>query len=264
MIKSLLGLPICLILKEQNSKYMSIDLKPIANIVREAAFTCSNIFLRDFNEILNLQTSSFNTLENFSLKTQKKSAEKIIDFFNEKKPNLKVYSSEDNIDKSQDLFCIVKTLEGINNFKRGIPFCCNILALFTSGAEPVFVMVDNPILKESFLALKNFGSWFENYNNSNSPKTRMRVSTHTKPEYLTILDDKVNLGNNLNLGCKPLELAYLAAGRIDLIKNTIDCLTTKACLMMVKEAGGYFEQNEKYFVASNNQITSLAKDFLYK
>lgn len=240
-------------------------IRQTANIVNEAAFYNASIMLRDFNEIINLQTSSYNNILNFTHRTKNKLQDKIKNFIFDKKPNLQIFDPTDKIDPQSELYCMIKTLDGIENFQRGIPFCCNILVLYDGEtSQPVYVLVDNPILKESFHAIKNFGSWFENNNNSNSPKSRMRVSNIKDLSNLTSICPEGDFGKSISLGCTPIEISYLSSGRIDLIYNNFNDIFTKACLLLVKESGGFVKHNEQHFIASNGAMANLAETFFIK
>ena len=104
-------------------------------------------------------------------------------------------------------------------------------------------MIFDPIKDEMFFAEKNKGAYLNNQ--------RLRVSKKN------ILDDCLFSSNhegvkfsNFNMrcsGCAALDLAYVAAGRLDgFFYNNINLWDVAAGSIMVKEAGGVVNDLNKY------------------
>ena len=57
-------------------------------------------------------------------------------------------------------------------------------------------------------------------------------------------------------------MAYLAAGRFDIIINKYEDLLTNAGLMLIREAGGYVNSKNDSFLASNDPLHKQAIEIL--
>ncbi len=123
-----------------------------------------------------------------------------------------------------DLVWWIDPIDGTNNFTRGIPmFCVSIGA--TRGGKPVVGQVLDPLRGELFRGVTGEGAWLGEQRLSTTTVTLADadISTQTtasgeragKPAFYRELIRSA--GKTRKLGTMALELAYVAAGRLDLM-----------------------------------------------
>jgi myo-inositol-1(or 4)-monophosphatase len=216
---------------------------------------------RDFGEVVQLQNSKRGT-QDFTNKCYERIKAKLIKSFSEKRPGYGIITPSEAIPKNQ-YYAIIEPIVGINNFQRSIPFCAIAIGLFKQDPDEAGVFaIHNPILRETFYAAKGLGAWFENYNETLVPKSRMRVSSQNSFSNALISSCINQNSNTLNLGCDLLEAAYLASARLDIMLKKDDNLINRAAFLLIKEAGGHIYQKDGYFLASNEILHKQAIDNL--
>lgn len=229
------------------STNLNHQLTMLCDIIHES----SHFMQRDFGEITQLQNSKKGT-KDFTLKCYDRIKSKLIRSLEEKRPQYGVILPEEGF-TGKNFNCVIEPISGIRNFSRAIPFCAIAAALF-ENKEPIAVAIHNPILRETFYAAKGLGAWLENYNQTSLPKSRIRVSSQ-----LSIVDSLI-ANDNINLGCDLLELAYLAAARIDLVPSEISNHMVQASLLLVREAGGMLIVKDQKFIAGNEALCKQAQE----
>ena len=224
----------------------------LCDVLHEA----SHFMQRDFGEIVQLQNSQRGT-QDFTNKCYQRIKNKLIKSFSEKRPHYSIITAHEPIPQDCDFFAVIEPISGINNFQRSIPFCAIAISLFESGSDDALaIAIHNPILRETFYAAKGIGAWFENYNETLVPKSRMRVSNQNNFAASFISSPFNKNLKIINLGCDLLEIAYFSSARLDIIVKTNDNLMNRAAFTLIREAGGHIYSKNKYFLASN--------EFLYK
>ncbi|OIO66532.1 hypothetical protein AUJ68_00755 [Candidatus Woesearchaeota archaeon CG1_02_57_44] len=148
---------------------------------------------------------------------------------------------------SQDLVWVMDPIDGTANFSRGLEFYCTSVALVEKGV-PIVGMVINPVTGECFSAAKGCGA-----NLNDMP---IRVSDATLRKSMVVDGLGLSLPQQRErlarigriaaetwqvriLGAIALEMAYIAAGRLDIRA----CSNQKpwdvaAGAVLVQEAGG--------------------------
>ena len=223
---------------------MSTHLEHQVQLLGDAIHASSRFMLRDFNEVIQLQNST-KGVDDFANKCHMRIKARLIEFLNEKRPKYAVITANDPFPENIDYFFVIEPIDGIENFKHGIPFCCSSIALFQKNIEKaIAIVIHNPILRETFYAAEGLGAWLESYAETTAPKSRMRISTQKK------LDNAFKR----DLGCPLLEIAYFAAGRIDITSGSTENSITKAAFTMVREAGGVVKFKNTAFTASNMEL----------
>ena len=213
---------------------------------------------RDFGEIVQLQNSKRGT-EDFTAKCYSRLQNKLVTALDEKRPQYGIILANEPKPTDEYFFCI-EPISGVDNFKRSIPFCAIAIGLFNQQ-EALAFSIHNPILRETFYAGKGMGAWFENYNDTVVPKSRMRVSN--QGDFLNAFIStpfKTDFVQSRNFGSHLLEMAYLAAGRLDIVMHKAESLLTQAAFLMVKEAGGYVEEKGDKCLASNDSLRKPASE----
>jgi myo-inositol-1(or 4)-monophosphatase len=175
----------------------------------------------------------------------------------------------------------VDPLDGTFNFSRGIPFFAVSLSLFEEE-QPILGVVHDPMIGETFHACVGGGAWLN--------EERIAVSGVDKVEaaavHLTIDFDNpawhVGLTDlqviaprvlkTRNLGSAALGLAYIAAGRLDvMVHRFAHTWDFGAGALLIREAGGwvadvhgeaYNESSSSILAASTRRLHRKVLDLL--
>lgn len=221
------------------------------NVMIRAAEKASRSLLRDFGEVDQLQVSKKGPADFVS--AADKRAEKIIfEELKDARPRYSFLMEESGRVDGEDTesVFIIDPLDGTMNFLNGIPFWCISIALERAG-EVVAAVVYDPCMDEMFVCDRGDGAFV-------SGRKRLRVSSKAKMEaavvvggeYAHVENDKESFMVRLeklkaenivyrNFGAMALELAYVAAGRIDAFwQRRYSPWDAAAGMLLVREAGG--------------------------
>ena len=249
-----------------------VTQSPIITIMVRAAEKAGRGLTRDFGEVENLQVSRKGPAD-FVTAADKRAEETIFEELNKARPGYSFLMEEGGVVKgvgdAAENKWIIDPLDGTHNFMHGIPHWCVSIALESKGRVEAAVIYD-PVKEETFVAERSGGAWING-------RKRLRVSNRSDLESSAIAFgsahmDGVKQGvfirelNNISLrapmvrrfGAAALDLAYIAAGRLDgYWERGIKPWDMAAGTLIVKEAGGFVtsiddEQNPIY----NNQIVS--------
>ena len=224
--------------------YISPMLTNIVAIVKKASINLS----RDFSEIERLQTSIKGSLDftRIAFDKAQKSIGLELSKFGEAYP---VIFAGKNPEKLNSYFS-VSVIEGLANFAHGHPWFAISVALIDNGVV-IASVIYNPALDELFFAEKGKGAYKEGFRNHE----RLRVSAKQELEGALVVvktdvndkDSSFKLINNVIGACGDvrvsgavaLDLAYLAAGKVDAViaPNAMQA-SIAAGMLLVKEAGG--------------------------
>ncbi|MEM7068521.1 MAG: inositol monophosphatase family protein [Pseudomonadota bacterium] len=256
----------------------------LLNVMTNAAFKAGRSLGRDFGEVQNLQVSvkgpgDFVTSADLR-------AEKIIRKELEiARPDFGFLMEESGEIKGKDPQnrWIVDPLDGTHNFMHGLPHFCTSIALEREG-QIVAGVIYNPATDELFVSEKGQGAFAND--------ARMRVSARKELNSCVVATNIPHLGKKGHgqqlreqqlvmrevsgvrcSGSTALDLAYLAAGRLDGVwQRGPDAWDFAAGMIMIREAGGYvsdisggqrcFETNS--ILAGNEHIHKLLGDAVRK
>jgi myo-inositol-1(or 4)-monophosphatase len=255
----------------------------IINVMTRAAEAASKSLLRDFGEVENLQVSQKGPSDFVSAADLR--AEKILyEELKRARPNYDFVMEESGKKKhesgSNDEGYVfhVDPLDGTNNFIHGIPHWAISIGLEQKG-EIVAGVIYDPVKDELFWAAKGAGAFMRH--------RRLRVSSR-KEMHLSLFATGTPAFNNgdheqfwseagplmkqtlgiRRMGSAALDLAYVAAGRLDgYWEHTLGSWDVAAGVIIVKEAGGYVSTLDKgETVFSGKSIVAstplIHKDFL--
>ena len=236
-----------------------ISISANLNIMIKAAEKASKSIIRDFGEVEKLQVSKKGP-NDFVTKTDKHVEKILIEELSKTKKNFSFLAEESGSIKNKDKenIWIIDPIDGTTNFLHGIPHFAICIAHQSKG-EILSGLIFDPIKDEMFFAEKDKGAFLNNQ--------RLRVSKKN------LLDDCLFSSNHegvkftdLNMrysGCDALDLAYVAAGRLDgFFHNKINLWDVAAGEILVKEAGGVvndickFDINKIDIRASSDAISS--------
>ena len=169
-------------------------------------------------------------------------------------------------------YFVIDPLDGTATFVSGVPFYCVSIAL-CKGPKPVAGVLVDPNHLEEFTAIAGTGSFLNG--------ARLSVTKRSKIEELTLnvnhtkfdLETYGNINKNIlkkirrfhKLGSLCLEVAYVAAGRLDgTINNELSMWDIAAAGLILEEAGGkwteldgtkpHFPVFEKMHICASNAV----------
>ena len=220
-----------------------ISISSNLNIMIKAAEKASKSVIRDFGEIEKLQVSRKGPRD-FVTKTDKYVEKILIEELSKTKKNYSFLSEEVGSikNKDQENIWIIDPIDGTTNFLHGIPHFAICIAHQSKG-EILSGLIFDPIKDEMFFAEKDKGAFLNNQ--------RLRVSKKNSLENCLFSSNHEGVKfSNLNMrygGCAALDLAYVAAGRLDgFFHNEINLWDVAAGEIMVKEAGGIVNDIHKF------------------
>ncbi len=216
----------------------------IMTVMTKAVVKASKGLLRDFSELENLQVSVKNNksfVTNADLKADKILKEELL--FARPTYSLLSEESEEIIGEEPSYRWIIDPLDGTVNYMHGFPHWAISVALEKNN-EIISAITYDPVKNEMFWAEKGCGAYIND--------KKIRVSGRKSPSGLLISISPALFNSDRYIpslsdmsvrrsGSATLDMAYLAAGRLDLLffpdynHNKWD---TAAGTLLIKEAGG--------------------------
>lgn len=250
-------------------------MHPMLNIATQAARQASRIILRFMDQMDKVEITE-KSQNDFVTQVDKLSEEMIITHIKKAYPDHCILSEETGYQKGyNEEYCwVIDPLDGTRNFMHGLPqFSISIAVMKNNAAE--LGLIYDPIRQELFTATRGQGA----YVNSR----RMRISQTQKlsqaligtgfpyqnkdntQKYISAFEKVFsNCGDIRRAGSAALDLAYVAAGRLDGFwqMSGLQIWDMAAGSLMIKEAGGIvcdFKGGETYLenskiVAGNPKI----------
>jgi len=170
----------------------------------------------------------------------------------------------------------VDPVDGTTNFASKLPQFCTSIALTDKTRQPLLAVIYDPVKRELFTAIKGGGTWM------NGRPVRVTETTELLDSVMASgfpTDRVTNPDNNLRewaaivpllrgerrLGSAALDLAYVAAGRLDgFWEAGLNPWDVAAGVLLVEEAGGCVtdyegqpmpqRQDKSRYVATNGKI----------
>ncbi|RWO59574.1 inositol monophosphatase family protein [Mesorhizobium sp.] len=223
----------------------------ILNVMVQAAMKAGRSLSRDFGEVQNLQVSMKGPGDYVS-QADRKAEEILFTELSKARPGYAFLMEERGLiegDDSQHRW-IVDPLDGTTNFLHGIPLFAISIALERQG-QIVAGVVYNPAMDELYTAERGGGAFMND--------RRLRVAGRTKLIDTVIGCGVPHLGRGQHgnflvelrnvmaevsgvrrLGSASLDLAYVAAGRMDGFWETgLSAWDVAAGILLIREAGGF-------------------------
>lgn len=224
---------------------------PIIRVMEDAAFAASRKLIRDFGEIENLQVSRKGPRD-FVTNADIAAEETIKEILTKARPDYGFMGEESIEIKGKSLKrWVVDPIDGTTNFMHGIPHFSISIALEevqpTGRSEIIAALVHAPVLQETFVAEKSMGAMLN--------QKRLEVSSRSKLEeslvacYIRNINQEIEDANvktltdlrcNMRvLGSAALELAYVAAGKLDgFYCRNLKPWDVAAGILLVRESKG--------------------------
>jgi myo-inositol-1(or 4)-monophosphatase len=226
-----------------------ISISANLNIMIKAAEKASKSIIRDFGEVEKLQVSKKGP-KDFVTKTDRHVEKILIEELSNTKKNYSFITEETGIIKNKDKenIWIIDPIDGTTNFLHGIPHFAICIA-HQYKDEILSGLIFDPIKDEMFFAEKDKGAFLNNQ--------RLRVSKKNSLENCLFSSNHEGVKfSDLNMrcsGCAALDLAYVAAGRLDgIFYNKINLWDIAAGEILVKEAGGIVNDIHKFNINKIN------------
>lgn len=254
---------------------------PIMTVMVRAAEKASRALLRDFNEVENLQISRKGPGD-FVTAADKKAEKTIFEELQKAKPSFSFLMEESGqiVGEDRDNVWIIDPLDGTHNFMHGIPHWAISIALEHKGTVVAGLIYDCA-KDEMFTAEKGAGAWHRN--------KRLRISGRNSLEQCMVnfgqpygsQEDRQRFFKEQmavsrvcmvrRMGSAALDLAYVAAGRLDgYWERNLKAWDAAAGVLIVKEAGGFVTSidnddnpvHSANLIAGNQQVHSDIRKIL--
>lgn len=258
-------------------------LSPDMNVMIKAAEKAARNLRRDFGEVEQLQVSKKGPGD-FVSAADKRAEEIIYEELSYARPDFGFLMEESGAKEGKDAEnrWIVDPLDGTTNFLHGIPHWAISIALETKG-EIVAGIVYDPIKDELFRAEKNGGAFVRNKRlrvsgrndladcviGTGQPRRAVEKQAQFMKEYAAMTAVAPGMRR---YGAAALDLAYVAAGRLDgFWERDLKTWDVAAGILIVRESGGLVhdlndDRNDPVktgnVIASNDSLFSDMKKVL--
>ena len=223
----------------------------LLNVMVQAAMKAGRSLSRDFGEVQNLQVSLKGPGDYVS-QADRKAEDILFTELSKARPGYAFLMEERGVVEGDDdqHRWIVDPLDGTTNFLHGIPLFAVSIALERQG-QLVAGVIYNPAMDELYTAERGGGAFMND--------RRLRVAARTKLSDTVIGCGVPHLGRGQHgqflvelrnvmaevsgirrLGAASLDLAYVAAGRMDGFWETgLSAWDIAAGILLIREAGGF-------------------------
>jgi myo-inositol-1(or 4)-monophosphatase len=218
----------------------------------KAARKAARALSRDFGEVANLQVS-LKGPANFVSAADRRAEETLKEELLRARPGYGFLGEEGGAHEGDDKThrWIVDPLDGTTNFLHGLPQFAISIALEREGAI-VAGLVYNPVTDEMFTAEKGKGAFLNEQRIRVAARRRLsdavvgcdlphrgRVENELSYKELAAVQNE-SVAALRHFGAAALDLAFVAAGRLDLYwEHNLHPWDVAAGIILVREAGGY-------------------------
>ncbi len=239
-------------------------MQPMLNIAVRAARSAGDIILRSSDSIGHLKIDQKGK-NDFASEVDRAAEREIINIIKTAYPDHAILAEESGEHQGNDFVWVIDPLDGTTNFLHGFPQYAVSIALKVKGRLEVGVIYD-PLRDELFTAKRGGGAMLNNrrlrVTNQSSMKgalvgTGFPFKTDLHLEAYTGMFKAISMqaAGIRRAGAAALDLAYVAAGRLDgFWEIGIMEWDMAAGILLIKEAGGVvtdFSFNDKYLSSGN-------------
>lgn len=239
-------------------------MHPMLNIAVRAARSAGNVISRAFEQTDKLEVEAKGT-NDFVTNVDKAAEQAIIEIIQKSYPDHSIVSEECGVitGKDEDFQWIIDPLDGTTNFVKGIPHFAVSIALKVKGKLDQAVVFD-PIRGELFTASRGKGAQLNGFRIRTKQAKELSggiLATGFPFKKKQHLDNYMGMFKTLFMktsdmrraGSAALDLAYLAAGRVDgYFEMGLKPWDTAAGELLVIEAGGLVTD----FIGGHNHSNS--------
>lgn len=248
-------------------------MKPMLNIAIRAARTAGDVIMRHYDRLDTVQVES-KRRNDFVSEVDHEAEGRIIATLQRSYPEHGILAEESGERRGDGHVWIIDPLDGTTNFLHGFPQFAVSIALEYAGRIELGVVYD-PVRQELFTASRGNGAELNN--------RRLRVSGRRGLEgallgtgfpyrddqsdeaYLTMLRQFMRRSAGIRRpGAAALDLAYLAAGRLDgFWELGLNKWDIAAGALLIREAGGIIADlhGERDYLATGNVLAATPKVF---
>ncbi len=223
---------------------------PLLNVMTAAAIKAGKGLMRDFGEVDALHISR-KSASNFVTKSDVRTEKLLQKELSIARPAFGFLMEEGGEVKGKDAShrWIIDPLDGTSNFIHAVPYFCISIGLektYPNGdSEIIAGVIFDPIHNELFTAEKGKGAQVNNrklqVSNRENLEEAMLVAGSPRDALATFDAVSKSKATVRYFGAAALDLAYLAAGRIDACwYHNIQPWDIAAGMLMIQEAGGVF------------------------
>lgn len=223
---------------------------PLINVMTAAAIKAGKGLMRDFGEVDQLHISRKGA-SNFVTKSDIRTEKLLHKELSIARPDFGFLMEESGEVKGKDTShrWIIDPLDGTSNFIHAIPYFCISIGLERThkngDSEVIAGVIFDPIHNELFTTEKGKGAYVNNRKMqvSNREVIEESMMVSGSPRSAPVHADSIAKSGAIvrYFGASALDLAYLAAGRIDACwYYNIQPWDIAAGMLMVQEAGGIF------------------------
>ncbi|MBI9109247.1 MAG: inositol monophosphatase [Spirochaetales bacterium] len=226
---------------------MTTDIKNILKTAEEAAIRAGEIILQYFNNAKINEKGAGNLVTEADLKSEEAIRKIILKSF----PSHSILGEEEGGEENMNAvnLWVIDPLDGTNNYAHGLPMFSVSIAYAEKG-EVMAGLVFNPLLKETFTAVKGGGAFLNGkpIKVSNRSLSEALIGTGFYYDRGPIM--RSTLGSIQRLfengihgirrsGSAALDLSYVAAGRLDAyFEYKLGVWDFAAGMLILNEAGG--------------------------
>jgi myo-inositol-1(or 4)-monophosphatase len=260
-----------ILIQFSNRSLYNQPMQPMLNIAIRAARSAGDLILRSSDNVGQLRIDQKGK-NDFASEVDRAAEREIINIIRTAYPDHAILAEESGQHQGNDFVWVIDPLDGTTNFLHGFPQYAVSIALKYKGRLEVAVIYD-PLRDELFTAKRGGGAMLNS--------RRLRVTNQLSMKGALIgtgfpfktdlhLDAYVGMFKAISMeaagirraGAAALDLAYVAAGRLDgFWEIGIMEWDMAAGILLIKEAGGVvtdFSFNDNY-LASGNVIAGSPK-----
>jgi myo-inositol-1(or 4)-monophosphatase len=234
---------------------------PIINVMDRAARRAGRAMARDFGEVQQLQVSKKGS-SNFVGAATRKASETLRYELSEARPQFGFYGDSEgpsdppaNYQPGGNHRWIASPLDGTTNYLHGLPQFAMSIAHEEDG-HLVEAIIYDPLRDELFWAIRNTGAFLNDTRLRVSARQHLNISVIATgmphfdhgdhPRHLAMLAPVMADSAGIrDFGAPALDLAYVAAGRVDGFWHFgLPPQDIAAGILMVREAGGFITDIE--------------------
>ena len=239
---------------------------PLINVMQTACLKINSRILRDFGEIENLQNSD-TKLERFFNKTKEYVSYNLKDYLKHCRPDWE-FSETININNSNDhYYWSLKTFDGIENFKRSIPFFSISISVIHND-EVIACSIFDPLRDQFYFAEKGKGAFLNDHRIRVSSRKELNsslISIQTnkeKHDYEKIFfKNYISIKNLRLINSTGISISWVCSGKIDcFVGINLNNNIVRNGMLLLRESGGFFLNSK----INDDEIFLCANPIIHK
>lgn len=226
-------------------------MHPMLNIALQASRQASRVILRFLDQMDKIEISE-KSINDFVTQVDKQSEEIIITHIKKSYPDHSILAEESGYIKgrNEEICWVIDPLDGTRNFMHGFPQFAISIAVTKNNVTELGLIYD-PVRQELFTATRGQGAYANSRRIRVSQAKRLAASLigtgfpyqnkENAEQYFKSLENVfMQCGDIRRAGSAALDLAYVAAGRLDGFwqSSGLALWDYAAGVLMIKESGG--------------------------